>query len=144
MLLLHGFVAKQSCLVLWLSKPALLSNHYATGVSHIYSYLQSPSRINYFCQTLSPLNFFFFLLTCIWLHWVFVAVHGLSLAAASRMTLSSRDVLRIAVASLVADKGLSNTWALAVVVHGLSCPVTFDIFSDQGWNPCPLHWQTGS
>ena len=71
-------------------------------------------------------------------------MHGLSLAAASRMTLSSRDVLRIAVASLVAEQGLSNTWALAVVVHGLSCPVACDIFSDQGWNPCPLHWQTGS
>ena len=25
-LLLHGFVAKQACLVLWLSKPAFLSN----------------------------------------------------------------------------------------------------------------------
>ena len=25
--LLHGFVAKKDCLVLWLSKPALLSNH---------------------------------------------------------------------------------------------------------------------
>ena len=27
MLLLHGFVAKQFCLVLWLSKPALLIDH---------------------------------------------------------------------------------------------------------------------
>ena len=25
--LLHGFVAKQACLVLWFSKPAFLSNH---------------------------------------------------------------------------------------------------------------------
>ena len=33
MLLLHGFVAKQACLVLWLSKP-FLSNHSFTGVSH--------------------------------------------------------------------------------------------------------------
>ena len=104
MLLLHGFVAKQSCLVLWLSKPALLSNLYSTGVSHIFSYLQSPSRINYFFKHFLPLIFFFF--TCIWLHWVFVAVHGLPLAAASRMTLSSRDVLRIAVAFLVVEQGL--------------------------------------
>ena len=27
MVLLHGFVAKQAWLVLWLSKPAFLSNH---------------------------------------------------------------------------------------------------------------------
>ena len=36
MLPLRGFVAKQACLVLWLSKP-FLSNHYLTGVSHIFS-----------------------------------------------------------------------------------------------------------
>ena len=39
MLLLHGFVTKQACLVLWLSKPALFSNHKLTGVSHIFFYL---------------------------------------------------------------------------------------------------------
>ena len=36
-LLLYGFVANQACLVLWLSKPALLNNHYLTGVFHIFS-----------------------------------------------------------------------------------------------------------
>ena len=49
MLLSRGFFfAKQACLVLWLSKLALLSNHYLTGVSHIFFYLRSPSGINYF------------------------------------------------------------------------------------------------
>ena len=27
---------------------------------------------------------------------------------------------------------------------GLSCPVACGIFPDQGWNPCPLHWQGDS
>ena len=30
------------------------------------------------------------------------------------------------------------------VVHGLSCPVAYGIFPDQGSNPCPLHWQADS
>ena len=30
---------------------------------------------------------------------------------------------------------------LVVVAHGLSCPVACGIFSDQGLNLCPLHWQ---
>ena len=42
-----------------------------------------------------------------------------------------------------------GTWALGTLVsvamvHGLSCPVTCEIFPDQGWNPCPLHWQADS
>ena len=36
-LLLYGFVAKQACLVLWLSKPALLNNHYLIGVFGTFS-----------------------------------------------------------------------------------------------------------
>ena len=45
MLLFHGFVAKQACLVLWLSKPVFLGNHQLTGVSHFY--LWSPNGINH-------------------------------------------------------------------------------------------------
>ena len=37
MFLLHGFVAQQGCLVLWLSKPAFLGNHQLTRVSHMFS-----------------------------------------------------------------------------------------------------------
>ena len=33
---------------------------------------------------------------------------------------------------------------LVVVVHGLSCSRPWRIFPDQGWNPCPLHWQADS
>ena len=31
-----------------------------------------------------------------------------------------------------------------VVVHGLSCSVACGVFSDQGSNPCLLHWQVDS
>ena len=31
-----------------------------------------------------------------------------------------------------------------VEVQGLSCPAAGVIFPDQGWNPCPLHWQVDS
>ncbi|CAN0560203.1 unnamed protein product [Rangifer tarandus platyrhynchus] len=30
------------------------------------------------------------------------------------------------------------------MVYGLSCPMACGIFSDQGSNPCPLHWQKDS
>ena len=28
--------------------------------------------------------------------------------------------------------------------HRLSCSAVCGIFLDQGWNPCPLHWQVDS
>ena len=30
------------------------------------------------------------------------------------------------------------------VVHRLGCSMVRGIFLDQGWNPCPLHWQVDS
>ena len=39
---------------------------------------------------------------------------------------------------------VSRTWTQVVAIHSLSCPVTYGIFSDQGSNPCPLHWQADS
>ena len=32
----------------------------------------------------------------------------------------------------------------AIVAHGLNCSAACGIFSDQGSNPCPLHWQADS
>ena len=82
-----------------------------------------------------------------WLHWVFVAVWGLSLVVASRCC-SPVAVwgLLIAVASLVEERGLLSTQAsvAAVETHGPSCPEACGIFLDQGSNPCPLRWQMGS
>ena len=56
-LLLPSFLVKQACLVLWLSKPALLSNHYLTGASYIFFYVQSLSGINYLITHFVPLGF---------------------------------------------------------------------------------------
>lgn len=70
-----------------------------------------------------------------WLGWVFVAVHGLSLAAVIRGY------------SSLSCAGLSLRWLLlllsmgyrarAPVVAVLSCLMACWIFPDQGWNPCP-------
>ena len=35
-------------------------------------------------------------------------------------------------------------WVSVVVLRGLSCSIARGIFLEQGLNPCPLHWQTGS
>ena len=51
--------------------------------------------------------------------------------------------LLIEVASLVAEHRLESTGSVATV-QGLSCSMTCGIFPDQGWNPCPLHWQADS
>ena len=73
---------------------------------------------------------------------LFVAVHGFLIAMAS--------LLRSARASVVVARGLSScgSWALerrlSSVAHGLSCSGACGIFTDQGSNPCPLHWQADS
>ena len=59
-----------------------------------------------------------------------------------RATLRCSHGLLAAVASLV-ERGLWSTGSV-VVAHGLSCLGAHGIFSDQGSNPSPLHWQAGS
>ena len=68
-------------------------------------------------STTSPSIFIYFI--CFWLCWVFIAVHGLSLAV------------------------VSGGYSL-VVVDGLICPVVCGIFPDQGSDLCPLHWPVDS
>ena len=70
-----------------------------------------------------------------WLHWVFIAAHGLSLVVVCK--------LLIAVASLVAVPSLLSTGSL-VVADGLSCSRACGIFPDQGSNLHLLHWQMDS
>ena len=67
-------------------------------------------------------------------------------------------VLRLltAVVSLAAEHGPGGARSLVVVAprlwmagsivvaHGLSCPLAYGIFLDQGSNPCRLHWQEDS
>ena len=51
--------------------------------------------------------------------------------------------LLIEVASLVAEHRLESTGSVATV-QGLSCSEECRICPEQGWNPCPLHWQVDS
>ena len=78
------------------------------------------------------------------LFYLFMAVPGLSLVAASR-GYSAVVVLGLLIAMLFLLRSLgSRVWASVIVAHGLSCPTACGIFSNHGWNPCPLNWQTGS
>ena len=67
-----------------------------------------------------------------WLHWIFIAAHGLSLVAASRLyPLVVELGLLIAAVSLVTGRGL---WSAdpVVVAHGLSCSAACGSLPDQG------------
>ena len=44
---------------------------------------------------------------------------------------------------LIVDRG-SRSSTSAILVRGLSRPIAYGIFPDQGVNPCPLHWQVDS
>ena len=76
-----------------------------------------------------------------WLHWVYVAAPGLSLAAARQ------DYSPVAVLGPLMQRLLSlqftdsSAQALVVVAHGLILSTACGIFPDQGSNLCPLHWQ---
>ena len=52
--------------------------------------------------------------------------------------------LLIVVNFLVGEPRLQGTWALVVVVHGLSCTRACGIFPDEELNPWPLHGQVDS
>ena len=75
-----------------------------------------PGTTSVIFQTLS---FFFSFICWLWLPWVSVAEHRLSLVA------------------------VSSGSSLAVVMR-LSCSPACGIFLDQGSNPCPLRWQVAS
>ena len=81
------------------------------------------------------------LFTNLWLHWVLVAVRGLSLAVASAGH-SPGGICRflIVVASPVRSPS-SRVAGSVVVLHGLSCSAACDIFPDQALNSCPLRWR---
>ena len=87
---------------------------------------------------------FFFNLIYFWLCWVFVSVRGLSLVAASGGHSSSRcEDLSLSRPLLLQSTG-SRRAGSVVVAHRPSCSAARGIFSDQGSNPCPLHWQADS
>ena len=93
---------------------------------------------------------------------LFLAVLGLHCCAVFSLVSASRGYslivacgLLVAVASLVVEHCLQDTWAqqlqflgsqerLKVVANWLSCSTACGIFLDQGSNPCLLHWQVDS
>ena len=100
--------------------------------------------------------YFLQLINYFWLCWVFVAVCGLSLVAASGgysslqcagfslrwLLLLWRKGSRHA-GSVVVAHGHHSAGSV-VVAHGLSCSAACGIFLDQGSNPCSLHGQADS
>ena len=77
------------------------------------------------------------------LWWVFVAVCGLSLVAASRWCSQHQWEGFSLWWFLLWKQALGHTGS-EVVARRLSCPGTCGIFSDQGLNQCALHWQAHS
>ena len=74
---------------------------------------------------ISSLNY---LLIYFWLHWVFTAAHGLSLAAASGgCSLVGVHRLLIVLASLVIEHSVQRARASAVAVRRLSCPSMWNL-----------------
>ena len=65
-------------------------------------------------QYIGSIPFFF------WLHWVLIAVSGLSLVAASGAILGCGDRLLIVMVSLVVEHRIQAAWVLEVVAHELS------------------------
>ena len=98
-----------------------------------------------------------YLVSHFWLHWLFLAACGLSLAVESR-GFSLVVVCRFltAVASFIVKHGLEGAspsavaahWFLSagpvVVAHGLSCLTACGIFLDQRGNCRPLHCKVDS
>ena len=87
---------------------------------------------------------FIYLFIYLWLCWVFVAVRGLSLVAASGGHSSSRCTgLSLSRPLLLWSTG-SRCAGSVIVAHRPSCSAACGIFPDQGSNPYPLYWQADS
>ena len=89
-------------------------------------------------------KFFIYLFIYFWLCWVFVSVRGLSLVAASGGHSSSLCAGLSLSRPLLLRSTSSRHAGSVVVAHGPSCSAARGILPDQGWNPCPLHWQADS
>ena len=78
---------------------------YSVGLSYGYYFL---------------FKIYYIIIIIIWLCWLFVAVHGLSLVAVSGGYSVAAHGLLIAVASLVVEHRLQGVWTSVVVTRGLS------------------------
>ena len=85
-----------------------------------------------------------FIIYHFWLRWVFVAVGGLSLVAASR-SYSSLQCLASPCGGCSCCRARGSRLAdFSSCGYRLSCSVACGILPDQGSNPCPLNWQADS
>ena len=132
------------------------------GTSVLFSIVAAPIYIpinsvrgSSLFSTPSPAFFLqnlFILFIYFWLRWAFVVARGLSLVAVSGgysslwcVGFSLRWLLLFwSTGSRCVAFSHCGMLGSVVVAHGLSCSATCGIFPDQGWNPCPLHWQADS
>ena len=108
--------------------------------SHVHA-LSTRQLVFFFFFKTYFLKFIYF-----WLHWLFAAVWGFSLVAASGATLRHDARLLIAMGCGLWVRVIQ--WLChggsVVVLHAFSCFSAGGIFLDQGWNLCALHWQVDS
>ena len=71
-------------------------------------------------------------------------MRGLSLVATSGGHSSSRCAGLSLLRPLLLRSTSSGCAGSVIVVHGPSRSAACGILPDQGWNPCPLHWQADS
>ena len=93
----------------------------------------------------SPGNFLFFFLINLfyfWLHWVFIALRGLSLVTVSNYSWRCAG-FSLWWLLLLQSTGSRHAGSVGVA-RGLRCSAACRIFPDQGSNSCPLHWQADS
>lgn len=89
--------------------------------------------------------FISFLHLLFWTRWVFFAARELSAVAerGAHPLVVVRGFSRGGARALGGRASFSGSGARAVA-HRLRCSVACGIFSEQGPNPCALHWQVGS
>lgn len=69
-------------------------------------------------------------------------VFSLAVASVALISLACTPRLLIALTPLAASTGADM--GSAVLISSLSCPMACGIFTDQGWNLRPSHWQVDS
>ena len=93
------------------------------------------------CSFIYLFIFYLFIFGCVGSSF---SVRGLSLVAASGGHSSLRCTGLSPSRPLLLRSTGSRHAGSVIVAHGPSCSVACGIFSDQGSNPCPLHWQADS
>lgn len=95
----------------------------------------------------SRLSFFFlsfiYLLTYLFLHWVFIAAYRFSSCEEQGYLFIAVPGVLTVVVSIIVHHRLQSSGS-ALVVQGLSCPVSYEVFPGQGSNSCLLYWQEDS